>query len=71
VLGFYHLAESGITADVLGRHLTVETDRIKNIFHIEAIFLTAHKEDFSMEAESKQVPPSFPQYSGVYHRERI
>ncbi len=33
---------------------------------IEAIFLTAHKEDFSMEAESKQVPPSFPQYSGVY-----
>jgi hypothetical protein len=33
---------------------------------IEAIFLTAHKEDFSMEAESKQVPPpSFPQYSGV------
>jgi hypothetical protein len=25
VLGFYHLAESGITADVLGRHLTVET----------------------------------------------
>jgi hypothetical protein len=34
---------------------------------IEAIFLTAHKEDFSMEAESKQVPPpSFPQYSGVH-----
>jgi hypothetical protein len=33
---------------------------------IEAIFLTAHKEDFSMEAESKQVPPSFCQYSGFY-----
>jgi hypothetical protein len=45
----------------------VETDRIKNIFHIEAIFLTAHKEDFSMEAESKQVPtPSIPQYPGVF-----
>jgi hypothetical protein len=28
---------------------------------IEAIFLTAHKEDFSMEAESKQVlTSSFP-----------
>jgi hypothetical protein len=28
VLGFCHVAESGITADVLGRHLTVETERI-------------------------------------------
>ncbi len=34
---------------------------------IEAIFLTAHKEDFSMEAESKQVPSSFlRQYSWVH-----
>jgi hypothetical protein len=34
MLGFYYLAESGITADVLGWHLTVETERIKNILKI-------------------------------------
>ncbi len=34
VLGFDHLAESGITTDVLGRHLTVETERIKNMLKI-------------------------------------
>jgi hypothetical protein len=34
VLGFYHLSESGITADVFGRHLTVETERNKNILKI-------------------------------------
>jgi hypothetical protein len=34
VLGFYHLAESGITENVLGRHLTVETERMKNILKI-------------------------------------
>jgi hypothetical protein len=27
VLGFCHVAESGIIADVLGRHLTVETGK--------------------------------------------
>ncbi len=31
---FYHIAESGITTDVLGRHLTVETERIKSILKI-------------------------------------
>ncbi len=34
VLSFYYLSESGITADVLGRHLTVETERIKNVLKI-------------------------------------
>jgi hypothetical protein len=34
VLGFCHVAASGITADVLGRHLTVETERIRNILQI-------------------------------------
>ncbi len=28
VLGFYHLSESEITTDVLGRHFTVETEKV-------------------------------------------
>jgi hypothetical protein len=34
VLGFCHVAESGIIADVLGRHLTVDTEKIKSILKI-------------------------------------